>query len=196
MPFIVFALTVFALGLAGGMVGELIQFEHSRRQEQPFSYNRAAVNALVAGIVTLIYFCFIDPVRAGYLMFVHYGVFIALLMEETIISARSTVAEKEGHVWRARQAAVAPTVPVLILNGFWQVYGAGTFGAFLSELYMLYQDRRKRRKQYTPSEWVVTTLMVLASGVITALYGVVNVSALLAVQIGASTPLIISRFRR
>ena len=38
--------------------------------------------------------------------------------------------------------------------------------------------------------------MVLASGVITALYGVVNVSALLAVQIGASTPLIISRFRR
>lgn len=83
----------------------------------------------------------------------------------------------------------------LTLEGFWSVYGVACFGALLIELYALYKKRTKLPK-YPWYYWPISAAMIAASGGVTVLYGTHNVNALLAVQLGASAPILIKRFQR
>lgn len=189
-------LTVLALGLVGGAISQVLTYIETKRYGSRGSILRAAIIVLVAGTLTAIYFTFIDHVQAGVLAIVQYGLFIALLADE-IASAMKNESQRPGTAVASGATAAAPVAPILVLNGFWPVYGVGAFGGFVSELYQLYSRvGKKRRAPYSPLDWAVLGAMILVSGLITALHGVNNVSGLLAVQLGASTPLIIRRYRK
>jgi hypothetical protein len=89
-------------------------------------------------------------------------------------------------------AAATPATSALILNGFWPVFGVGVFGAFLAELYTFYKDRRKAIT-LPKSYWLIAGLIIVSGGGLTVVHGVEQVSALLALQLGASPPLFLRR---
>jgi heme A synthase len=81
------------------------------------------------------------------------------------------------------------------LNGFWQIFLVGSFGGILAESikwYSLRENPRLPRYARSPRYWVITILMVLAGGILACLYGVKAINAILAANVGASAPLIIS----
>jgi drug/metabolite transporter (DMT)-like permease len=85
------------------------------------------------------------------------------------------------------------------LNGLWQVFLAGSFGASIAELLKWYGLRESENlPTYAKSffYWMVTGGMVLAGGVLATLYGTSNVNAILAVNIGVSAPLTIAAFSK
>jgi hypothetical protein len=86
-----------------------------------------------------------------------------------------------------------------IALGLSEGFGWGVLGGALAELaawFKLRQIVRTERPAYLrdPFYWVITLLMILAGGVLVAAYiksGLGNISPLLAVNIGATAPLII-----
>ncbi len=87
----------------------------------------------------------------------------------------------------------------MTINGFLPVYLCGVFGAFMYELLKWYRIREKEDlPKYIKSivYWIITILFILAGGLLATMYGIVNVNALLAVNIGISAPLIIENLYR
>lgn len=85
----------------------------------------------------------------------------------------------------------------MIVDGFWPVFGYGCLGGFLAEFLKLYKFRENFSAiTYLRSVlyWIVTFGMVIIGGFVATFYGVEMVSAPLAVNIGASAPLILSAF--
>ena len=85
------------------------------------------------------------------------------------------------------------------LVGFWSLFLAGCFGGAVAELLKWFGMReREKLPTYARSAlyWVVTALMVVCGGVLATLYGTQHVSAILAVNIGASAPLIVASLAR
>jgi hypothetical protein len=191
---------IFGLGLGGALIGELLlAYIAAQGSDTSFSALRAAVTTVLAGAWTAVYFTLLDPAHPGIGAFVHYGLFIAILADEITqaLSKTGTPRATPGTAVAAGAAAVGPSTPVLVLNGVWPVWGAGAFGGLVSELYQLYKTRGKKAgRHYSVLDWAVTIAMIPVAGAITALYGVSNVSGLLAMQLGASAPLIIGRLRR
>lgn len=81
-----------------------------------------------------------------------------------------------------------------ILDGF--LYGV--FGGFLAELLGLFKLRHQAIGSFpvwikSPFYWIITILMILAGGILVVVYlkSAFAFSALIAVNIGASAPLII-----
>lgn len=74
----------------------------------------------------------------------------------------------------------------------------GILGGALVELVGLFKLRREMPPQYLKSKfyWVVTSLMSLADGILVVIYlrSGMTLNPLLAVNIGASTPLILGSF--
>ena len=180
-------LLTFAWGLLGACVGQIVEFFTRLRSGTEFNVVRATVVVAIAGFWTATYFTFLESARSE-ILFAHYGLFVVFAIEE-LTRGRGPQHQPEPVV----AAAVPPTV--LVLNGYGPVYGVGAFGAFLVELHTLYAER-KRRLDLPMTYWVVSSAMVLSGGVVTILYGVSNVNALLALQIGASTSLVAKRLRR
>jgi hypothetical protein len=84
---------------------------------------------------------------------------------------------------------------MLEVSGFWYVFGAGTFGGFIAEAVRWYKIREsKNYPSYikSPLYWLSTLVMIFIGGFLASLYGIDQVNALLAVNIGASAPLIIT----
>ena len=81
-----------------------------------------------------------------------------------------------------------------IIEGF--LYGV--FGGFLAELLGLFRLRHEVPGSFptyikSPFYWIVTSLMILAGGVLVVVYlkSAFSLNALIAVNLGASAPLII-----
>lgn len=81
----------------------------------------------------------------------------------------------------------------MILQGFWPVFLVGCLGGALGDVLGIVEARKTGAPSYLRSffYWVCLVLLALIGGGLTALYGVDNVKAVLAVNIGASAPLII-----
>lgn len=87
----------------------------------------------------------------------------------------------------------------MVVNGFWPVFWLGVLGgAFAELLKLLHLRTRESLPKYlkSPFYWGVTLAFVAVGGVVATLYGISNVNALLAVNIGASAPLIIAGLAR
>jgi len=84
----------------------------------------------------------------------------------------------------------------LILDGFWQVFTVGCLGGVIGDLVIIFEARRDRPPEYTKKKfyWLCVILMTLAGGVLTCFYGLHGVQAILALNIGASAPLILKSF--
>src|SRR5262249_13534113 len=109
-------------------------------------------------------------------LMLHNGVFFSALFDEV-----KPVAEPE-RVDRLF-ATPAPTAGVLLLDGFWPVYGVGCFGALLAQLYNVYEHRATIDK-WPLHYWVISSAMVVVGGGLVVLYGITNVNALIAAQLG------------
>lgn len=87
----------------------------------------------------------------------------------------------------------------MVVNGFLPVFLCGIFGAFLGELFKWYRIREsKELPEYarSPAYWIVTGLIILSGGVLAILYGTEQVNAILALNIGITSPLIIQSVAR
>lgn len=85
------------------------------------------------------------------------------------------------------------------LTGFLAVFLAGCFGGVLMELLKWYNLRDSPHLPHyikRPRYWICTAAMILAGGLLTTFYGIKDVEALLAVNVGASAPLLISSLAR
>ncbi len=120
----------------------------------------------------------------------NYGLFLSLLIEELREAFGS---QKTPAV--ATLMIIGAMESIIILDGFWEVFGVGILGAFLAELLILYNQRKKRDLRLPTHYWILTALMTAAGGVVAIAHGIKNVSFLLALQLGASAPLVIKRFR-
>lgn len=81
------------------------------------------------------------------------------------------------------------------INGFWTVFSLGYFGGILAEALKWYRLRESPNLPHYAKSiryWASTVVVAVLGGVLTTLYGVANVNAILAVNIGATAPLIIS----
>lgn len=74
---------------------------------------------------------------------------------------------------------------------------AGLFGGFLGELINIYEHRKEDPQNWPrhlrmPSYWVISSLMVMSGGGLAAVYeGSLELSPLLALNVGLTAPLII-----
>jgi len=82
----------------------------------------------------------------------------------------------------------------MLVDSFWPIFGVGCIGGILAEALKWYRMRENlilpkyaKLKRY----WFATGFMVLAGGFLSVFYGEEPKSALLVLNIGASTPLII-----
>jgi hypothetical protein len=96
-------------------------------------------------------------------------------------------------------AVVAISNGPLMLRGFVQVFALGFAGGLVGELLGLHELRRSAPAElpkYLRSGfyWFVSVLMACAGGGLATLYGTENVQGLLAMNIGASAPLILRSF--
>ena len=80
----------------------------------------------------------------------------------------------------------------------WEGFLWGVFGGFLAELLGLFKLRHHALATFpqwlkSPFYWFITTLMILAGGGLVVVYlkSAMSLNALLAVNIGASAPLIL-----
>lgn len=81
-----------------------------------------------------------------------------------------------------------------------EIFLWGIFGGFLAELAGLFEIRRSAPQDLplwmkSLTYWIITCLMILSGGLLVVLYvrSGASIDALVAVNIGASAPLVISR---
>lgn len=82
----------------------------------------------------------------------------------------------------------------LLLHGFWQVFGVGFAGGLLGDLVLIWEARASGGPPiYAKSlfYWFCVLCMAVAGGFLTTLYGISEVQAFLALNIGISAPLIL-----
>ena len=84
-----------------------------------------------------------------------------------------------------------------------QLFWLGALGGFFTELLGHYKMREMAPDAFpkylkSPYYWVVTVLMVLSGGGLAAIYAAskIDLTAIVAVNIGASAPLILGAFAR
>jgi hypothetical protein len=143
--------------------------------------------------MTAAYFYYVDLPPQSIVLVLNYGLFASLVLLEiadSISTTRPTRTAVGAIPWTL--AAATPATSGMILNGFWPVFGVGVFGAFLAELYTFYRDRRKAIT-LPKSYWLIAGLIIVSGGGLTVVHGVEQVSALLALQLGASPPLFVRR---
>ena len=83
------------------------------------------------------------------------------------------------------------------IQGFWPIFLAGSMGGLVMELLRWWKLREVSEfPVYTkkPGYWFITFCMILAGGIIASLYGTEPKSAIMAVNLGASTPAILGTF--
>jgi divalent metal cation (Fe/Co/Zn/Cd) transporter len=85
---------------------------------------------------------------------------------------------------------------VLQVTGLWTVLGIGIFGGLLAELAKwigLRETNPNNFPAYAKSifYWLITIILMIVGGILAVFYGYTNVDALLALNVGASAPLII-----
>jgi hypothetical protein len=180
-----------AVGMVGGIAGEVAHYFSQKRSGlpfHPFTRQKMATVALFSGLWTAAYFSFDGTAPTTILLF-NYGVFISLLAEDIL--------DLGNFIKTPTVASLAIVPAVIILNGYPEVFLVGAFGAFLGEFLPFY-IKRKRKGIFKLPEYhrILSGIMILAGGALTVLHGVTDVSALLAVQIGASAPMIIERFKK
>jgi hypothetical protein len=189
--------TMLGWGTAGAALAEILQYYYIRQQGRQFDLRKAGIIVLATGIGTLLYYVYVENQSAAPLQAMHYGVFLALTIEEYLdfIHEIGTAPEPQKQTAGASTVGGAQHSGTLILNGFLPVYGIGCFGAFLAEFVRI-RSSRKKPSDFTTSDWVLSALYIVASGLVTALHGVANVNALTALQLGAAGPLVIKRIKR
>jgi len=82
----------------------------------------------------------------------------------------------------------------LLLHGFWQVFGVGFAGGLIGDLVLIWEARTTGAPPlYTKKifYWFCVLSMAVGGGLLTVLYGVAEVQAFLALNIGASAPFIL-----
>lgn len=89
----------------------------------------------------------------------------------------------------------------MVLNGFWQIFLAGFFGGLAAEAVGWIELRTCKPEKFPHYfkrwyYWFLTFILSSMGGGLVVLYGIVNVNAILAVNIGASAPLILKGFAR
>lgn len=84
----------------------------------------------------------------------------------------------------------------MILNGWWQVFLAGLMGPVMVEFIKIYRLRGQRIKsKYRKAQyWLLTVPILPISGFIACAHGTQNVRLTLALQLGATAPLLIGTY--
>lgn len=87
----------------------------------------------------------------------------------------------------------------MIVEGMLKIFLCGIFGGFLGELLKWYRIRTNEKLPHyskSPFYWLITILIIISGGVITILYGVDKMNAMMAVNIGLSAPLLIQNISK
>lgn len=191
--------TLLIVGLLGGALGQAFYLFalRIRRKEQGvigwrYLIATAIVNILVSGLIVLIQLPYLANSALSVVFQIGFtGSLISAELQVVETIRRLSSKDASRDVFLLQSGTIGGG---LVLNGFWPVYGVGCFGALLVEIFSLY-ERRGRRLSRSIQYWVITMLVVAASGGVAAIHGINNVSAVVTLQLGATAPLIIKRFR-
>ncbi len=69
----------------------------------------------------------------------------------------------------------------------------GFIGSFIIDLYGAFQGKNSSKKYKTSTDWIVVVLLAIVAGFMAVAYNIDN--RLLALQIGASTPLLLNKLK-
>ena len=85
---------------------------------------------------------------------------------------------------------------MIILNEWWQVFLAGAIGPVVVELVKLYRLRgvRIQRKYRKAQYWLLSLAILPISGLVACAHGTQNIPFTLALQLGATTPLLLGAY--
>ena len=88
----------------------------------------------------------------------------------------------------------------MIVTGFWIVFFIGFCGGIAAEFVGWFELRTAQREEFPKYirywwYWFLTFVMAAFGGLLTTAYGTENVKVLLGLNIGASAPLMLVRFR-
>jgi hypothetical protein len=89
----------------------------------------------------------------------------------------------------------------MILNGFWPVFLYGFIGGALAEIVGWFELRTTKPSDFPAYVrywyyWFLTFIMCAIGGFLATAYGIVEVKVMLALNIGASAPLILKGLAR
>lgn len=84
---------------------------------------------------------------------------------------------------------------VLLISGFWWVFGVGIVGGLALEVLHWYGLRDSANNDVYKKSlfyWIITALMILIGGALAVFYGIESIDAMLAFNVGASAPALIA----
>lgn len=84
----------------------------------------------------------------------------------------------------------------MTVEGFWTIFGIGCIGGCLAEFASIYKLRTEasfpehyRRFRY----YIISAVMILVGGGLTVIYGIQQMPVIMALNLGASAPLILQK---
>ena len=190
-------LAVLAAAL-GGLIGGVLQSLYFWNRNEPIKPLSRAVIVLLGVTETVFYFKF-GPKSYGLTVPLQYAVFATLVTETVWEKIRDSggrgtpvhAVDSAPHQTADRASTaggiVLPVSGQLLLNGWIQVLLVGCFGALLAELDRIRPSRR-RRVRFAGLDYFWSAVVILTSGVLSALHGVNHVNALTVAQLGATGP--------
>lgn len=195
-----FLLLIWALG--GSALAQLFEYYYVRKRGLKYSIAKGLQVTGATGLVTVLYFTFVDQTSLPQSIVFHYGFFLALTIEVLVDAFLLPTKMGDSSARPAYAAGGSSAAGPLVVNGISAVFWIGSFGALITEFALIYRahnsrvkSKRKLIRDRTPSDWALSVLFVVIGGGIVVMHGVTEINAITAMQLGAAGPLAGSRVR-
>lgn len=195
-------------GNGGASLVQLLLYYFVRQRNSRFDFFRAGVITFVSGLGCLAYFTYVDSKPATFLLALHYGVFLALVINEVcgLFDWHIEHAEENGYVTQKRteQETVSYSIASMLLLlvgcsktssgsivnflGYLKVFGTASVGATLIEIRRLMRMRSKGVKLEF-IDYLLSFSLILTSSIVACIHG--DISVYTAMQLGTTIPLIV-----
>ncbi|WP_337842026.1 hypothetical protein [Rheinheimera sp.] len=195
-----FETMIIAWALSGAAIAQVLVFYFTRKHNRKFSLEKSLIISIASAAISYFYFYFVDSSLSNMSIMFHYSFFVSLTIDATLNITSLKGLESFLYPKKSKakfHSSVGATAGVLIVTGVGNVYLWGCIGALITESAFIArahrataQSKRKLLNERTGSDWGLSVFIVLISGLPVIAHGIYDVSALTAMQLGISGPLV------